>query len=154
MAERGGVPIPVEKDGAIVTKGDAEGFKLARQLLEEFGLPLGLLPLAGVIEMGYVPSTGYIWVLQEKKRLHNFKLVNRLATYDVEIHGYIEKGRIKKLKGVKVKELTMWPPIFEVYVDDDDQAGMIHFKSLAGITKSFPVEAFALPLEAEEISTL
>ncbi|KAL0321288.1 UNVERIFIED_CONTAM: hypothetical protein Sradi_5390300 [Sesamum radiatum] len=52
------------------------------------------------------------------------------------------KKRIKKLKGVKAKELMLWPPVSEIIVDDPP-TGKIHFKSLAGITKTFPVEAFA-----------
>ncbi|KAK0578339.1 hypothetical protein LWI29_008783 [Acer saccharum] len=53
----------------------------------------------------------------------------------------IEK-KIKKLKGVKAKELILWPPVNEI-IADDPPTGKIHFKSLAGITKTFPVEAFA-----------
>ncbi|KAK4340603.1 hypothetical protein RND71_039104 [Anisodus tanguticus] len=48
---------------------------------------------------------------------------------------------IKKLKGVKAKELMLWPPVGDIAVDL--ATGKIHFKSLAGITKTFPVEAFA-----------
>lgn len=46
------------------------------------------------------------------------------------------------LKGVKAKESMLWPPVSEITVDDPP-TGKINFKSLAGITKNFPVEAFA-----------
>ncbi|KAK7290378.1 hypothetical protein RIF29_04760 [Crotalaria pallida] len=131
-----------EKDGAIVVKGHEEGNKLAISILEEFGLPLGLLPLADVIEVGFVRSTGYVWILQKKKVEHNFKLISKLVSYDTEINGYVLKKKIKKLKGVKAKELMLWPPVNEITVDEPP-TGKIHFKSLAGITKTFPVEAFA-----------
>ncbi|XP_077252050.1 uncharacterized protein LOC143891345 [Tasmannia lanceolata] len=131
-----------EKEGGIVKKGQEEGLKMATALLAEFGLPLGILPLAGVVEVGFVKATGYMWIIQQKKVEHNFKMVSKLVSYDTEIHGYVEKKRIKKLKGVKAKELLLWPPVNEITVDDPPM-GKIQFKSLAGITKTFPVEAFA-----------
>lgn len=69
-------------------------------------------------------------------------MISKLVSYDTEINGYMEKKRIKKLKGVKAKELMLWPPVNEITVDDPP-TGKIQFKSLAGITKTFPVEAFA-----------
>ncbi|GKU94412.1 hypothetical protein SLEP1_g7910 [Rubroshorea leprosula] len=68
---------------------------MAFSLLEEFELPLELLPLADVIEK-----------------------------------------QIKKLKGVKAKELMLWPPVSETVLDDDPPTGKIHFKSLAAIKKT------------------
>ncbi|KAL5989635.1 hypothetical protein ACLOJK_010528 [Asimina triloba] len=131
-----------EKEGGLVKKGHEEGLKLAISLLDEFGLPLGLLPLADAIEVGFVRSTGYMWIVQQKKVEHQFKMISKLVSYDTEINGYVEKKRIKKLKGVKAKELLLWPPVNEITVDDPP-TGKIHFKSLAGVTKTFPVEAFA-----------
>ncbi|URD86926.1 hypothetical protein MUK42_28458 [Musa troglodytarum] len=133
-----------EKEGGVVKEGHEEGMKLAVSLLEEFGLPMGLLPLANVIEVGFVRATGYMWIVQKTKVQHNFKMVSKLVSYDAMIHGYVEKGRIKKLKGVKAKELLLWPPVHEITMDRDPPTGKIHFKSLAGVTKTFPVEAFAL----------
>ncbi|EYU43328.1 hypothetical protein ABFS83_08G133600 [Erythranthe nasuta] len=131
-----------EKEGGVVKNGHEEGLKMAKSLLEEFELPCGLLPLADVVEVGFVRSTGYMWIVQKKKVEHNFKMISKLVSYDCDIKGYVEKKRIKKLKGVKAKELMLWPPVNEITVDDSP-AGKIHFKSLAGITKTFPVEAFA-----------
>ncbi|PSR98627.1 Protein of unknown function DUF538 protein [Actinidia chinensis var. chinensis] len=131
-----------EKEGAIVKKGHDEGIKMAVSLLEEFGLPLGLLPLADVVEVGFVRSTGYMWIVQKKKVEHSFKVISKLVSYDTDITGYVEKKRIKKLKGVKAKEFMLWPPVSEITVDQPS-TGKIQFKSLAGITKTFPVEAFA-----------
>ncbi|KAJ8545447.1 hypothetical protein K7X08_018030 [Anisodus acutangulus] len=131
-----------EKEGAIVKKGHEEGLKMALSLLEEFGLPMGLLPLADVIEVGFMKNTGYMWIQQNKKVEHKFKLISKLVSYDTDINGYIDIKRIKKLKGVKAKELMLWPPVNEITVDDPP-TGKIQFKSLAGITKTFPVEAFA-----------
>ncbi|KAH7557613.1 hypothetical protein JRO89_XS11G0190700 [Xanthoceras sorbifolium] len=131
-----------EKEGGTVVEGHEEGIKMASGLLQEFELPAGLLPLADVIEVGFVRSTGYMWILQKKKVEHNFKMISKLVSYDTEITGYVNKKKIKKLKGVKAKELMLWPPVNEIIVDDLP-TGKMHFKSLAGITKTFPVEAFA-----------
>ncbi|CAN4084198.1 unnamed protein product [Withania somnifera] len=117
-----------EREGAIVKKGHEEGLKMAVSLLEEFGLPMGLLPLADVIRSGILG--------------HKFNMISKLVSYDTEINGYIDKKRIKKIKGVKAKELMLWPPVNEITVDDPS-TGKIRFKSLAGITQTFPVEAFA-----------
>ncbi|KAG4981310.1 hypothetical protein JHK85_035268 [Glycine max] len=131
-----------EKEGGVVKKGHEEGLKLAASLLQEFELPEGLLPLADVVEVGYVKGTGYMWIVQKKKVEHEFKMISKLVSYDTEIKGYVSKKKIKKLKGVKAKELMLWPPVSEITVDDAP-TGKIHFKSFAGITKTFPVEAFA-----------
>ncbi|GMI82303.1 hypothetical protein like AT4G24130 [Hibiscus trionum] len=131
-----------EKEGGIVKKGHEEGIKMAISLLEEFGLPMGLLPLADVIEVGFVRNTGYMWILQKKKVEHSFKMISKLVSYDTEITAYVDKKRIKKLKGIKAKEFVLWPPVNEIIVDDPP-TGKIHFKSLAGVTKTFPVDAFA-----------
>ncbi|OWM80202.1 uncharacterized protein LOC116209087 [Punica granatum] len=131
-----------EREGAMVKKGHDEGLKMAIGLLGEFELPLGLLPLQDVVEVGFVQATGYMWIVQKKKVEHSFKLISKLVSYDTEITGHIQKKRIKKLKGVKAKELMLWPPVSEITAEDSP-TGKIHFKSLAGITKSFPVEAFA-----------
>ncbi|XP_041004041.1 uncharacterized protein LOC121249398 [Juglans microcarpa x Juglans regia] len=130
------------KAGGIVKKGHEEGMQMATSLLQESKLPLGLLPLADVIEVGYVKETGYMWIVQRKKVEHEFKKISKLVSYDTEITGFIQKNKIKKLKGVKAKELMLWPPVSEITADDSP-TGKIQFKSLAGITKTFPVEAFA-----------
>ncbi|PSS33580.1 Protein of unknown function DUF538 protein [Actinidia chinensis var. chinensis] len=131
-----------EKEGGIVKNGHEEGLKMAISILEEFGLPLGLLPLADVVEVGFVKATGYMWIVQNKNVEHKFKMISKLVSYDKEITGYVEKKRIKKLKGVKANELMLWPPVSQITVDEPP-TGKIQFKSLAGITKTFPVEAFA-----------
>lgn len=123
-------------------KGHVEGIKMAVSLLEDFELPLGLLPLEDVIEVGFVKDTGYMWILQNKKIEHRFKVISKLVSYDSEVSGYVSKKQIKQLNGVKAKELMLWPPVSEIIVDELP-TGKIRFKSLAGITKTFPVEAFA-----------
>lgn len=60
-------------------KGYQEGIKMAVSLLAEFGLPLGLFPLADVIEVGFVRSNAYTWILQKKKIEQNFEMISKLV---------------------------------------------------------------------------
>ena len=129
------------KEWGIVKTGHDEGMKMSISLLQEFELSEGLLPLANVVEVGYVKNTGYMWIMKQKKMEHEFKMISKLVSYDTEINGFVEKKKIKKLKGVKAKELMLWPSVSEITIDDK-QRGKIHFKSLAGITKTFPLEVF------------
>ncbi|MED6108809.1 hypothetical protein PIB30_027633 [Stylosanthes scabra] len=94
--------------------------KMAISLLQEYGLPLGLLPLAHVIE-------------------------HKLVSYDTEINGYVQKNKIKKLKGVKAKELMLWPPVSEISVDDPPTA-KIHFKRLLLQASNITITSYQLPL--------
>lgn len=121
-----------ERERGILKQGD-EGMKSALSLLQEF---------QNVAEVGFVRPTAYMWIVQRKKGEPNFKMVSKLVSYDKEIQGYVDKKRIEKLKVVKAKELMLWPPVNEIIVDDPP-AGKLHFESLAGVTGTFPVEAFA-----------
>lgn len=132
-----------ERQGAIVKTGHEAAFKYMVSILEEYCLPGGLLPLANVTEVGFVRETGYMWINQEKKIDHEFKKIGKYVSYACEVIGCLEKGKINKLEGVKAKELMIWVPINEIKVDDPP-SGKIHFRALAGITKTFPLEAFAL----------
>ncbi|KAJ0112524.1 hypothetical protein Patl1_02429 [Pistacia atlantica] len=85
---------------------------------KNFNSQRGFSLLANVIEVGYVKETGYMWIVQQNKVEHEFKMITKLVSYDTEINGYIEKKKIKKLKGVKAKELMLWPPVSEIKVDD------------------------------------
>ncbi|KAK6132490.1 hypothetical protein DH2020_033790 [Rehmannia glutinosa] len=162
-----------EKKGGIVKRGHEETLNMAVSLLEEFGLPLGLLsPLANVLEIGFVRATGYMWIVQQKKVEHDFNTINKIVSYNSEISAYLEKSRLKKLKGVTSKEMVPWPLVEKIWKDegkieiigklegpekweevlmwapvsdiwvDDPPTGRIDIKSLRGTPKRFPVEAF------------
>ncbi|KAJ3695208.1 hypothetical protein LUZ60_000585 [Juncus effusus] len=136
-----------EKEGAIVTKGHDESLKLAFSILEEFGLPTGLLPLTNVIESGYVKETGYFWIIQENKLDHYFTKIRKYVSYETEITGYIEEKCIKNQTGVKGKEMMIWMPIVEMtaFVHESNGEGKMQFKSsIPGITRTFPIEAFQI----------
>ncbi|KAI3745549.1 hypothetical protein L6452_07949 [Arctium lappa] len=129
------------------------GDKICREktkvLLTEVGLPNGLLPLENIEECGYVKDTGFVWLKQKKKKEHKFEKVGRLASYANEVTAYVEKSKIKKLTGVKTKELMMWINLSEISVDDPP-TGKITFKSPTGLFRTFPVSAFQVEDEDEQ----
>ncbi|CAM8957672.1 unnamed protein product [Rhodiola kirilowii] len=130
-----------EREGAIIKRSDEEGYEFARSLFEEFSLPLGLLPLENVIEGGFVTSTGYFWIVQEKRTEHKFKKIGMVAGYEKEISGYVCKRKVKKLKGVKAKRALFWYPLSEITVDDPPLE-IVWFKALIA-NVPFPADAFA-----------
>ncbi|KAJ0080901.1 hypothetical protein Patl1_10066 [Pistacia atlantica] len=50
---------------------------------------------------------------------------------------------MRKVTGVKVKELLMWVRLVEMYIDDPN-SGKVTFSSAAGLSKTFPISAFEL----------
>ncbi|KAM7470066.1 hypothetical protein LguiA_008249 [Lonicera macranthoides] len=110
-------------------------------LLKEVGLPNGLLPLKDIEEVGYVEKTGFVWLIQKKKIQHKFEKIGREAMYATEVTAVAEKNKIKKLTGVKTKEMMMWVSLSEIFVDDPP-TGKITFKNPTGLFRTFPVSAF------------
>ncbi|GAA0148212.1 hypothetical protein LIER_07720 [Lithospermum erythrorhizon] len=123
--------------------GDEICQEKSKFLLTEMGLPNGLLPLENIEECGYVESTGFVWLKQKKKKEHKFEKIGKFCQYAPEITAIIEKNRIKKLTGVKVKELLMWVSISDICIDDP-ASGKITFKTPTGLFRTFPVSAFQL----------
>jgi hypothetical protein len=142
------IPDDVRAKAEIYT-GDAAGQEKTRLMLAETELPSGLLPLKDIIECGYVEETGFVWLKQKKKVDHYFAKAGRYVSYAAEVSAYAEKGRLKKITGVKAKEMLIWITLNEICVDDPP-TGKIHCKAMGGLSRSFPVEAFeadvALPV--------
>lgn len=111
------------------------------ELLAELGLPIGLFPIEELEEFGYVRETGFVWLKQKKKTEHLFKKIGKVVQYGEEISCYVEQHKMKKVTGVKSKELLLWITVSEMSINDAS-SGKIYFKSAAGIGKSFPASAF------------
>ncbi|KAF8401283.1 hypothetical protein HHK36_012216 [Tetracentron sinense] len=131
------------KAKAEVYYGDEIGKEKSKQLLTEVGLPNGLLPLEGIEECGYVRETGFVWLKQKKKKDHKFEEIGKLVSYATEVTAYVEPKKIKKLTGVKTKELLVWITLSEICLNDPPN-GKITFKTPTGLFRSFPVSAFEL----------
>ncbi|XP_060167318.1 uncharacterized protein LOC132598464 [Lycium barbarum] len=119
-------------------------------LLTEMGLPNGLLPLQDMLECGYVKDTGFVWLKSKKKTEHKFEKIGRFVQYATEVTAYVELHKIKKLTGVKAKELLIWLTLTEICVDDRP-TGKIHFKTPTGLSRTFPVSAFELDEPKKEV---
>ncbi|CAA0822346.1 Protein of unknown function- DUF538 [Striga hermonthica] len=124
-------------------EGDDICQEKSRLLLTEMNLPNGLLPLKDMEECGYVKETGFVWLRQKAKCEHRFEKIGRPVRYATEVTAYVEPNRIRKLTGVKTKELLLWVTLSDIYVDDPP-TGKITFKTPAGLSRSFPVEAFQI----------
>ncbi|TQE06400.1 hypothetical protein C1H46_007899 [Malus baccata] len=121
--------------------GDEICQQKAKQLLSEISLPNGLLPLKDVEECGIIRETGFVWLKQKKSYTHKFEEIGKLVSYAPEITAIVEKGKIKKLTGVKTKELLVWVQLSDIYVDDPP-TGKIPFKTPAGLFRTFLVSAY------------
>ncbi|XP_022886172.1 uncharacterized protein LOC111402239 [Olea europaea var. sylvestris] len=111
------------------------------ELLEKINLPKGLLPLDDIVEVGFNEASGFIWLKQKKSKTHQFRSIGRSVWYDTEVTAFVEDRRMKKLTGVKSKELLIWVTISDIYIQDPS-SGKITFGTPTGISRSFPVSAF------------
>lgn len=132
-----------KKQGAEVHHGAALCKKKCHEVLAELNLPKGLLPLDNLTEMGYNRATGYIWLKQSQPYEHKFKAINRTVSYDTEVSAFVENRRMRKVTGVKSKELAMWVKLAEIYIEDPN-SGKVTFSSAAGLSRAFPSSAFEL----------
>ncbi|KAB1221324.1 hypothetical protein CJ030_MR2G005631 [Morella rubra] len=128
---------------AEIYHGEALCKQKYRELLGEISLPGGLLPLDDVVEVGYNRTTGFVWLTQKRKKEHRFRSIGRSVSYDTEVTAFVEERRMRRLTGVKSKELLIWVTISDIHIDDPG-TGKITFANPTGISRSFPVSAFEL----------
>lgn len=131
------------KEGAEVYSGAAVCREKTREVLQELGLPKGLLPLEELLEVGYNRDLGFMWLIQRKKKEHMFKEIKQLVSYATEVAAFVEHRKLKKITGVKTRELLLWLSVIEVFIGDPS-SGKITFKTGTGLSDSFPVTAFEL----------
>ncbi|XP_060178513.1 uncharacterized protein LOC132608786 [Lycium barbarum] len=141
--------IEEEREGAEIAYGAEECYRRIVKLLQDLGFPKGVLPLKDLEEFGYVCKTGFAWMKQKAPYEHYFTTTKMLVSYGTEVTAYVEKGRMKKITGVKGKELIFWVPAVEMSIQDPDRK-KIYFKAPVGIGKSYPVTAFMTDEEKEK----
>lgn len=130
-----------QRAGAEIVYGAEQCYKQSIELLEELGFPRGVLPLKDLVECGRVKETGFVWMKQKAPYQHFFTGTNTLVSYSTEVTAYVEKCKMKKMTGVKSKQLLLWVPIVEMSMEDPTSK-KIYFKTPMGIGKSFPLSAF------------
>lgn len=135
-----------QRAGAEILYGAEECYDHSLKLLRELGFPRGVLPLKDLEECGLVRETGFVWMKQRAPYEHFFVGTNTLVRYDVEVTAYVEQGKMKKMSGVKSKQLLLWVPIVEMSLEQEK----IYFKTPMGIGRSFPITAFMDDEEKEK----
>ncbi|GJM91240.1 hypothetical protein PR202_ga07598 [Eleusine coracana subsp. coracana] len=118
-------------------------------MLKALGFPGGVMPLRGLEECGLVRETGFVWMRQRAPYEHYFSGTGTRVRYDAEVTAYVEEGRMKRMTGVRSKQVMLWVPIVEMSLDGAAR-DRIYFKSNVGIGRSFPVAAFADEEEEKE----
>ncbi|VAI25181.1 unnamed protein product [Triticum turgidum subsp. durum] len=84
-------------------------------------------------------------VLAEKKTEHTFKKVKQTVSYAGEVTAFVDPGKLRKITGVKTKELFLWLSVVEVSVVESVTApGKVTFKTGTGLSDTFDAAAFAL----------
>ncbi|XP_015877316.2 uncharacterized protein LOC107413781 [Ziziphus jujuba] len=130
-------------DDAEIYHGEAICKQKSRQLLQDMSLPQGLLPLNDVVEFGFNRTSGFVWLRQKTTKEHQFRAIGRSVSYDTEVMAFVEERRLRRLTGVKSKELLIWVTISDIIVNDSDPT-KITFSNPTGISKTFPASAFEL----------
>ncbi|KDP31592.1 hypothetical protein JCGZ_14817 [Jatropha curcas] len=146
-------PTEDERAGAEVVYGAENCYRHSLELLEELGFPKGVLPLKDLEECGRVRETGYVWMKLKAPYEHFFAATNTKVSYAIEVTAYIEKLKMKKMTGIKSKQLFLWVPISEMSMEDP-KSNKITFKTPMGIGKSFPITAFMDDEEKEKAKAI
>ena len=95
-------------------------------------------------EFGYNRNTGFFWLVQGKKKVeHTFKKIKQTVSYAAEVTAFAEKGKLRKITGVKTKELMLWLSVVEVYVPKASPE-KVTFKTGTGLSDTFDASTFAL----------
>ncbi|WOL06262.1 hypothetical protein Cni_G14994 [Canna indica] len=130
-----------QRKGAEIIRGAEECYRHSVKMLEELGFPKGVLPLKDLEECGWVQDTGFVWMKQKAPYEHFFAGTNTRVRYDTEVTAFVEKRKMKKMTGVRSKQVLLWVPITEMSINDPE-GEKIYFKSAVGIGRSFPSSAF------------
>ncbi|XP_043714802.1 uncharacterized protein LOC122663164 [Telopea speciosissima] len=127
-----------ERAGAEIVHGKEACDRFSEELIKELGFPSGVLPTGELEDCGRVRATGSVWWNCKAAYEHFNVATNSKASYAAETTAYVEKGRMKKMTGVKTKQLMVWITIVEIYMDGNK----ITFKTPIGVGKSFPLTSF------------
>ncbi|KQJ97469.1 uncharacterized protein LOC100831757 [Brachypodium distachyon] len=132
-----------DREGAEIIRGAEACYAHSKELLKSMGFPGGVMPMRGLEECGLVRATGYVWMRQAsgKQYEHTFPATGTKVRYDAEVTAYVEQGKMKRMTGVRSKQMLMWVPIVEMSLDGE-RNDKVYFKSAVGIGRSFPAAAF------------
>ncbi|KAK8577551.1 hypothetical protein V6N13_027821 [Hibiscus sabdariffa] len=69
-----------------------------------------------------------------------------VSSYATEMTGFLEDRRMRKLTGIKSKEMMIWIILSDISIDRTDSNKII-FTTSMGLSKSFPLIAFEIEPE-------
>ncbi|KAI3994497.1 hypothetical protein MKX01_012754 [Papaver californicum] len=138
-----------ERAGAEIVYGPEACYNQTMDFFQELGFPKGVLPLKDLVECGRVRETGFVWMKQKSPYEHFFESTSTRVSYSIEVTAYVEKNKMRKMTGVKSKQMFMWVPITEMSIEDPAKK-KIYFKTPMGIGRSFPITAFMTEEEKEK----
>lgn len=153
MASSTSLSVVKEREGAEIVYGSEECQRHSIELLEELGFPKGVLPLQDLVECGRVRETGFVWMKQKAPYEHFFEGTNTRVSYAIEVTAYVDKFKMKKMSGIKSKQMLLWVPITEMTIENP-KGNKILFKTPVGIGKSFPLTAFMTQEEKQKFLQL
>ncbi|CAA6665834.1 unnamed protein product [Spirodela intermedia] len=128
--------IEAHRPGAEIYTGDDLCRQKAIDLLEELNLPRGLLPIENVEEIGINRQTGFVWLRQKKALNYTFRKAGRLVSYGAEVTGFVEDRRMRRVTGVKSREMLVWIPLGEFFVNPKDSTN--HLQDARGTLEDLP----------------
>ncbi|KAI4343159.1 hypothetical protein MLD38_027695 [Melastoma candidum] len=132
-----------ERANAEVVSDPEECYRRSVDLLVELGFPKGVLPLKDLVECGRNKETGYVWMKQKDPYEHYFEKTGTRVSYATEVTAYVEKGKMKRMTGVKSRQMMLWVTISEMSLEERPGGrNKIMFKTPMGIGKAFPASAF------------
>ncbi|KAK8560967.1 hypothetical protein V6N13_026402 [Hibiscus sabdariffa] len=140
--------IATHRAGAEIYYGATLCKQKAQELLDKFRLPKMFMPFNNLVEVGFNPTTGFIWLKQQKPTKYRVKDIG-VSSYAIEMTGFLEDRRMRKLTGIKSKEMMIWITLSDISIDQTDPSKIIFTTSMK-LSKSFPVVAFEA--EPEEIN--
>ncbi|KAJ4979208.1 hypothetical protein NE237_009988 [Protea cynaroides] len=127
-----------ERAGAEIVRGKEACDRFSAELMKEIKFPSGVLPTGELEECGRVRATGLVWWKCKAAYEHFSVPTNSKTSYAAETTAYVEKGKMKKMTGVKTKQVFVWVPVSEMSIDGNK----ITFKTSVGVGKSFPLVSF------------
>nr|ADB08697.1 hypothetical protein [Wolffia arrhiza] len=127
--------------GAEIAYGEEECQHYTKLMLEELGFPPGVIPIKNFLECGRVRETGFVWMKLKEPYEHEFKAINAIVKYSKVVTAYVEKNKMKKMTGVKCRELLIWIPLVEMSINEPE-GKHIYFKTNLGIGENQPLSAF------------
>ncbi|KAK8560963.1 hypothetical protein V6N13_026398 [Hibiscus sabdariffa] len=96
ISEMASKDIATHRAGTEIYYGATLCKQKAQELLDKFRLPKTFMPFNNLVEVGFNPTTGFIWLKQQKPTKYRVKDIG-VSSYAIEMTGFLEDRRMRKL---------------------------------------------------------